>query len=80
MGIFPDAVSSALAGLNSAEARLERTAERLARVASPAAPADEVSLSGEMINLILAKASYEVNLKSLETAGEMERSLIDLLG
>ena len=55
MGTVPDAITSALSGLNSAEARLEKTTARLARVADTTASSDQVSLTDEMINLLLAK-------------------------
>lgn len=79
MGVSSDILVNALDGLNRAEAKLEKTTERLARVADPASsPVDEVNLTDEVVNLLQAKNSYEANLKSLETANEMQKHLIDV--
>jgi flagellar basal body rod protein FlgF len=77
MDIFP----AALNGLHAAEARLEQTAQRLSKMGGvEAAPSDTVDLASEMVNLLTAKRAFEANLKSLETADEMTKHTIDLLG
>ncbi|MCW5981769.1 MAG: hypothetical protein KIT09_27030 [Bryobacteraceae bacterium] len=81
MGITSGNLIHALDGLNRAWAQLEKTADRLARVADPPGPSgDQVELTDEMVNLIQARNSYVANLKSLETVNEMEKHVIDVLG
>jgi flagellar hook-associated protein FlgK len=81
MGVSAQLVSRALEGLDRAEAELERTAERIARLpVSAGHPEDQVNLSEEMVKLIRVRHSYEANLKVLQTANEMEEHLIDVLG
>lgn len=73
--------TAALMGMNRAQSKLERTAERLASLPlSSDAPQDEVDLSEEMVNLVEARNSYEANLRSLETADEITEHVIDLIG
>ena len=81
MGIPSSAIASALEGLGNSQAMLNKATERLARVADPSIyPGDVVSLSDEMITLLAAKNAYEVNLKTVQMANEMEQHMIDVLG
>jgi len=74
-------LSTALEGLSRSRERIERTALRLARMPEVLEqPADQVDLSQEMVNLLWARNSYEANLKAIETAEEIDKSLINLLG
>ncbi len=74
-------LSTALEGLSRSRERIERTASRLARIPEVLEqPADQVDLSQEMVNLLWARNSYEANLKAIETAEEIDKSLINLLG
>jgi len=73
----------ALEGLNQAEAVLERTAARLARLPltlEQPAPQDCVDLSAEMVALLEARNLFQVNTRVLRTADEMSRGLLDVLG
>ena len=62
-----------LAGLQQAEARLERTAQRLARASSPE---DTVDLSAEMVALIEARLLAQANLNVLRTQAEIAKELL----
>jgi len=73
----------ALEGLNRAEAVLEGTAGRLARL--PLALEDPlledtVNLSAEMVALLEARNHFQINARVLRTAADMERHLLDVLG
>ena len=68
--------AAALSGMHRAEARLEATAQRLARVSDPA---DTVDLSAEMVALLEARNDFAVNAKVLKTGDEIERVLLDVL-
>lgn len=73
---------TALDGLHRAEAKLERTADRLARLPSArelSAPEDYVDLSEEMVTLLEARQHFKLNTAVLKTALEMEDHLLDML-
>lgn len=77
------AVDTALNGLDQAEALLERTADRLARLplaGAQGAPQDAVDLSAEMVSLLEARNHFQVSTRVLKTAFEMEEHLLDVLG
>ncbi len=76
-------VDTALNGLDQAEALLERTADRLARLPlalEQPAPQDSVDLSAEMVSLIEARHHFQINTRVLKTAFELEERLLDVLG
>ena len=74
-------IDSAMAGLNRATKRLEKSAARIARLPDLGVKSDdEVNLSEEIVNLLFAKRSYEANLKAIETANEIRDHAIDVLG
>ena len=79
MGILPTAAE----GLRRTEERIQRVAERLARLPADgdgAAPEDTVDLSAEVVALLAAKNERAVNAKVAETAVEMEQHILDILG
>jgi Zn-dependent M28 family amino/carboxypeptidase len=78
-----EASAIALQGLQNAEALLERAATRIARAGATDAagnPVDVVDLSREMVALILARDFFKGNARVLETAGEMQKHVLDILG
>jgi len=70
---------AALQGLNAAESKLDRTAERISKTGTVQNGADSVDLASEMVNLMTAKEEYAANLKSLKAGDEMVKHTIDLL-
>jgi flagellar hook protein FlgE len=74
-----DAASVALQSLHHADTQLEMAAARIAAGAtSPdGANLDIVDLSTEMVALMSAQTLFEANLAALETAGQVQKSLID---
>jgi flagellar hook protein FlgE len=76
-----DPSSIALQGLQQADVQLETTAARIASAGSNSPDAgnlDVVDLSAEMIALMSARTMFDVNLATLKTADQMQKSLIDL--
>ncbi len=72
---------AALNGLQAAETRLDQTAVRLSRMSGGgAAPTDTVDVASEMVNLLTARQDFEANVKSLQTASDMVKHTIDILG
>ena len=70
-------------GLNKAEERVQRVAERLSRLplsADLSAPADVVDLSAAAVALIEAKNLHGVNAKVIQTAAELDRHILNILG
>ena len=79
MGILPTATE----GLSRTGERIQRVAERLARLPSQdsgSAPEDTVDLSTEVLALLAAKNEHAVNVKLAETAAEVEQQILDILG
>ncbi|MBI2688625.1 MAG: hypothetical protein HYX27_20170 [Acidobacteria bacterium] len=79
MSLLPTASES----LRATEERLQRVAERLAQLPlsiSSAAPEDVVNLSTEVVALLQAKTAHAVDIKVVETATEMDRRILDILG
>jgi hypothetical protein len=79
MSILPTATE----GLRKAEERVQRVAERLARLplaTDSSAPQDVVDLSAEVVALLEAKNAHAVNAKVAQTAVELDQKLLDILG
>jgi hypothetical protein len=77
-----DVIQTALAGLQSAQASLEATSVKLARGLAPVdtgAGVDTVDLSAAMVALLQSKHHFSANIAVLETAGEMEQRVLDIL-
>lgn len=88
------ALSSALAGLQAAGARVDRAAETIVRAAQPvqearpalagrpldrAAPADRgADLPGAMVELRLAANSYKASIAAARVADRMQDALLDI--
>ena len=76
-----DVSSIAQQGLQRADTLLETAAARIAIFVtnSPdSATPDVVDLGAEMVALMSAQSAFEVNLATLKTAEEMQKSLVDL--
>jgi flagellar basal body rod protein FlgB len=67
-------LSTPLQGMHNAEARLDQTASRIARVpfqAGKQPPEDRVDLSAEMVKLLQARKDFKTNMKVAQTQNEM---------
>ena len=76
-----DLSAIALQGLQQADAQLNQAASQIANfgASSPdGAPVDTVDLSAEMVALMSAKNAFQANLKTLETAEQVQNSVMDL--
>jgi hypothetical protein len=74
-----DICSVALAGMERAAARVERSAARLATAADVSAPSDGLDLSQEVVSLLAARNDFAVQSRVVLTADEMQRQVLDLL-
>jgi len=73
--------AAGLEGLQRAEAKLEKTATRVANFAgSLESPQDVVDLSQEAVALMVAETGFKASLKSIETMAELQQASIDLMG
>lgn len=78
-----DPSSIALQGLQQDDIQLETAAARVAGTGATSADGanrDIVDLSAEMVALMSAQTLFEANLATLETAGLMQKSVIDTVG
>ncbi len=78
MSILPTATE----GLRKAEERIQKVAERLSKLplSVDAAPEDIVDLSAETVALLEARNAHAANAKVAETAAEIDRHILDILG
>ena len=65
----------ALSGMDAAQERFERVAERTARPAE-----DSVDLSAEAVKMMEARNAFQANARVAQTGDEMERTALDILG
>ncbi len=79
-----DAIQAGLGGLQAAEAQLDGVASRIARqplsVDDGSAPTDLADLSAEAVAMMSARTHYQASLKVIETANDMQKSTLNLLG
>ena len=76
-------LDSALQGLAQSQASFDRAASRIARMPFAAGsqnPQDQASLSDQVVALIQARNDYEANLRTLKSANEMQKTLLNVLG
>ena len=70
---------SALNGIHQAEARLEQTATKVAKLTDLQGP-DVVSLSDDAVALIEANVAVAANVRAFHAADDMQKTLLNLLG
>ncbi|MEO8596856.1 MAG: flagellar basal body rod C-terminal domain-containing protein [Candidatus Solibacter sp.] len=66
---------AALGGMQDAQSKLERKAEKLA---PPGRSPDTGELAGDMVELLSAGHQFALNARVLQTADEMQKKLIDI--
>lgn len=69
------ALSIATSGLTAATARLDASAQRIARWS----PTSEVDLGREAIEQVMAKTEFKANVTVIRTADQMMGELLDIL-
>jgi flagellar basal body rod protein FlgC len=75
-------LDTALQGLSRSLDSFSHAADRIAEFPAsvdPQHPQDEVSLSDEMVALMVARNGYQANLNIIRTADEMDRALLNIL-
>ena len=71
---------SALEGIHRAEAQVDSIAQKVARpTTQSAATTDQVDLSDLMVQLLQARNNVAVDVKVLQTADEMGKTVLDIL-
>jgi flagellar basal body rod protein FlgG len=75
-----DISSIALQGLDQANVQLDAAAAQIVDASTTASTGgiDLVNLSEEMVALMTAQNSFDANLATLQTANEVQKSLVDL--
>jgi len=76
-----DVSSIALQGMEQAEAQLEASASAIAQAgisSADGANLDVVDLSSEMVAMMSARNQFELNVSTLKTANEAQKSLLDV--
>lgn len=70
-----DAVSSSLAGLYNATARVAKAAENIANASS----GGNVDIAKEVVDTQIASVTYAANIQMLKAEFENEKKLLDIL-
>jgi flagellar hook protein FlgE len=72
-----DVMSVALGGMRNVQSTLERTAERIAAVSPETS--DSVDLSSQMVAMLAARNQFQSNARVIQTADDMQKTLLNLL-
>ena len=75
-------LDTALHGLVRSQSSFDQAAAKIAREpfsSEQQNPQNQASLADDMVALMLARNSYEANLKTVQTGNEMQKKLLDLL-
>jgi len=72
-----DVMSVALGGMRNVQSTLERTAERIAAVSPETS--DSVDLSSQMVAMLAARNQFQSNARVIQTADDMQKTLLHLL-
>jgi flagellar basal body rod protein FlgG len=74
-------LSTAVEGIDRAQAKVDRAAKRLAQFAAfeDSSPVDTVELSDEIVSLVAAQNAHAANATVVRTAAELESKLLDIL-
>jgi len=80
-----NAISIALAGLQGANAQFEQAAAGLILAAAPmpspqGQAVDVVDLSSAAVAMLEARTSVQTNIRIVQSADEMNRTVLDVLG
>ena len=71
--------STPLAGMTQAENQVNQTASKLAK-SGFSGTGDTLDLSDEMVSLIQARITFAANADTLETEGQLTKSLLNAVG
>jgi flagellar basal body rod protein FlgG len=72
-------LSVPLAGMTQATDQVNQTASKLAKMGFPGT-GDSVDLSAEMVSLMQARQDFQANANTLQTEGQLTKSLLDAVG
>jgi flagellar basal body rod protein FlgG len=67
----------ALGGMQNAQGRFEKAAERIAGASTQ--PTDSVDLSTDMVAMLVARDQYQTNARLVHTADDMQKKLLNVL-
>jgi len=70
-------LGAALGGMQNAEGRFEKAAERIAGASSQ--PQDSVDLSTDMVEMIAARNQYQSNARMIQAGDEMQKNVLNIL-
>ena len=71
-----NAIGSAVAGINAAEQKVEKSAENIAEVSVSAEPD---LMPQDIVSIKSAKAAHTANVNMMKIAAEMEREVINII-
>jgi flagellar hook protein FlgE len=69
-----------LAGMTQATNQVNQTAAKLAKSGFSGSGNDTVDLSSDMVSLMQARISFQANADTLQTEGQLSKSLLNAVG
>ena len=70
-------LGAALGGMQNAQGRFEKAAERIAGASTQ--PTDSVDLSTDMVEMLAARNQYQSNARVIQTGDDMQKKLLNIL-
>jgi flagellar hook protein FlgE len=70
-------LGAALGGMQDAQSRFEKAAEKIA--GAPIQPSDSVDLSTDMVEMLAARNQYLSNARVVQTGDDMQKKLLNIL-
>ena len=70
-------LGAALGGMQNAQGRFEKAAERIAGASFH--PTDSVDLSTDMVEMLAARNQYLSNARVIQTGDDMQKKLLNIL-
>lgn len=72
-------LSTAISGLNAASARVNKAADSISKMTTPESQASGgASLPQDIVDLKLGEIAYKANIAVIETADEMNETLLNI--
>jgi flagellar basal body rod protein FlgG len=70
-------LGAALGGMQGAQTKFEKAAERIAGASTQ--PTDSVDLSTDMVEMLAARNQYQSNARIIQTSDDMQKKLLNIL-
>jgi len=73
------AINAALTGLFTAGKKLQDSATNIANSGNSSQAVPKTDMAKDMVDMKISANEFEANLKTIKVAGDMEKSLLDII-